>query len=337
MVTLKDVAQAANVSKSTVSAVLANRASELGIKEETCRKVRHVAARLRYRKNEIAAQMKSNRANMIAFFMRHSYMQEFSFQATGGASLEAEKQGCYLKTVISGEESNIGWQLDYTIGQCPAALIHFGDPGGERQRFVEAAQECRLPLVFIDYREAPPAKSILSDDEAGIREVIRLLHTLGHRHIIHLTDPVRAQYAATRYRAFLEAMKEFGLPVTDGNIFLEQRDGSYGEISERLIRLFRSPSPPTAICCGTDYFALQALTVLQSIGVRVPEEVSVAGFGDLNFARKCAPRLTTVGQQFEELGTRAVRLALSGDEAAPDTILLPTNLIVRESTAPAIR
>lgn len=100
MVTLKDVAQAANVSKSTVSAVLTNRAAELGIKEETCRRVRDAAAQLRYRKNEIAAQMKSNRPNMIALFIPAVDLGELAFRFLLGAGNEAEKFNCYLKNII---------------------------------------------------------------------------------------------------------------------------------------------------------------------------------------------------------------------------------------------
>jgi len=337
MVTLKDVAQVANVSKSTVSAVLANRAAELGIKEETCRMVRHVAAKLRYRKNEIAAQMKSNRPNMVALFMQHSYMRDFSFQAVVGASMEAEKHGCYLKTVITGDESDFEKQLDYTIGQCPAALFHFGDPGEEAQRrLIGTAAECEIPLAFIDFQVDAPTLSVLSDDRSGMREAVRYLYRLGHRNIMHLTDPLRAQYAATRFHAFLDELRELGLPDCGMHLFLEQNEAEYREIAVRLREIFSRPDHPTAICCGNDYFALEALTVLLGMGFKVPDEVSIIGFGDLSLGRKCFPRLTTLGQSFEEIGREAVRLALTIDSPSRPTIhLQSTTLIERESTGKA--
>lgn len=337
MVTLKDVAQAANVSKSTVSAVLANRAAELGIKEETCRMVRHVAAKLRYRKNEIAAQMKSSRPNMVALFMQQSYVRDFSFHAVTGASIEAEKHGCYLKTVITGDESDFAKQLDYTIGQCPAALFHFGDPGEEAQkRLIETAAECAIPLAFIDFQVEAPVLSVLSDDRSGMREAVRYLHRLGHRNIMHLTDPLKAQYAATRYHAFRDELRELGLPDCGKHLFLEQNETGYREITVRLREIFSLPDHPTAICCGNDYFALEALTVLLGMGLKVPDEVSIIGFGDLSLGRKCNPRLTTFGQSFEEIGREAVRLALSAAvPSEPSIHLQPTILIERESTGKA--
>lgn len=337
MITLKDVAQAANVSKSTVSAVLSNRAAELGIKEETCRMVRHVAAKLRYRKNEIAAQMKSSRPNMVALFMQQSYVRDFSFHAVTGASIEAEKHGCYLKTVITGDESDFAKQLDYTIGQCPAALLHFGDPGEEApQRLLETSRECGIPLAFLDFQVEAPVLSVLSDDRSGIREAVRYLYRLGHRKIMHLTDPLRAQYAATRFHAFLDELRELGLPDCGEHLFLEQNSTGYREIVVRLREIFSRPDHPTAISCGSDYFAVEALTVLLEMGIKIPEQVSIIGFGDLAFAQKSCPRLSSVKQSFEEIGREAVRLALSAERPPePSVHLLPTSLIERESTGQA--
>jgi len=334
MITLKDVAQAANVSKSTVSAVLSNRAAELGIKEETCRMVRHVAAKLRYRKNEIAAQMKSNRPNMVALFMQQSYVRDFSFHAVAGASIEVEKHDCYLKTVITGDESDFEKQLNYTVGQCPAALLHFGDPGEEAQRrLLETARECGIPLAFLDFQVEGPALSVLSDDRSGIREAVRYLYRLGHRKIMHLTDPLKAQYAATRFHAFLDEVRELGLPDCGTHLFLEQNEAGYREIAARVREIFSRPDHPTAISCGNDYHALEALTVLLGMGLKVPDDVSIVGFGDLSLGRKCCPTLTTLGQSFEEIGREAVRLALSSEQPAePSVHLQPTTLIEREST-----
>lgn len=335
MVTLKTVALAAQVSPSTASAVLGNRAGELGIKEETCQRVFRAASRLRYRKNEIAAQMKSSKANMVALFVPPVGMGEITFQVSVGAGQEAEKFNCFLKTVITDSGDAFRRQLDYTLGQCPAALLYYGDPGEQREMLFDAAQECRLPLTFLDFQEHSPGGSVLSDDRAGIREAVRHLHELGHRNILHLTDPLKAQYAATRYAAFEETMRELGLPIRTDNVFCGHRDpAKYREMNRVLEAIFRSSDMPTAIACGSDYFALHAMTLLQSLHIRVPEEVSIIGFGDLSFAQACSPQLSTVRQPFREIGSRAVRMALADGfrEEAASPLLLPTELIRRAST-----
>lgn len=337
MVTLKDVAQAANVSKSTVSAVLTNRAAELGIKEETCRRVRDAAAQLRYRKNEIAAQMKSNRPNMIALFIPAVDLGELAFRFLLGAGNEAEKFNCYLKNIIfQADPEEFRKQLDYTLGQCPAALLAIGDPGDRQPLLLKATEECSVPLVFMNYEASPFARSVLYDDRSGIREAVRHLYELGHRHILHFTDPLRAQFAERRYRAFREAMHEFGLPVSEDNLFYEQRKPKeFDTATRRLREIFSRTSRPTAVCCGTDAMALQTLTVLQAEGLRIPEDVSIVGFGDKESSQVTTPRLTTVYEPAEEIGRRSVQEALSGIPEYGKRILLPTRLVIRESTGKA--
>jgi len=336
VVTLKNVAEAANLSVSTVAAVLGNRAEKLGIKEETCRKVRHVAAKLRYRRNEIAAQMKSSRPTMVAFFMQKQYVRDFAFDVLIGASAEAERNDCYLKPVITGDESDFKKQLNYTIGQCPAALLYFGDPGPGMTYLAETAGECGIPLGFLDYKADVASISVLSDDSSGIREAVRYLARLGHRNIMHFTDPLRAQYAANRYHTFLDELKQLGLPDCGKHLFSTLDDAGHREIPIRFREIFSSPDHPTAICCGSDYFALEAMTLLLGMGIKVPEQVSVIGFGDLSLAKKCNPQLTTVQQSFEEIGKEAVRLALSSEQPSePSVRYQPTTLIERESTGKA--
>jgi len=337
MVTIKDIAEATNLSKSTVAAILSNRAEKLRIKEETCRRVRHAAAELRYRRNEIAAQMKSNRPTMVALFMQKRYVRDFLFDVLLGASAEAEKHGCYLKPVITGDESDFKKQLNYTIGQCPAALCHFGDPGKEaQQKLIETAGECGIPLGFLDFQVDAPVFSVLSDDRSGIREAVRYLYKLGHRNILHVGDPLRAQYAANRYHVFLEELRELGLPDCGKHLAIEQTEDGNREIAARLREIFSFPDHPTAVCCGNDYFALKVLTVLLGLGIKVPEQVSVIGFGDLSLSRNCSPSLSTMKQSFDEIGQEGVRQMLTaGIPDAPVIKRQPTTLIERESTGKA--
>ena len=124
MVTLKDVAKAAGVSCSTVSAVLGNRAEKLGIKPETRKLVQRTAARMRYRRNAIAAQMKSGQANTLAMILPEGGTPEFVMRAATAATVEAEKHGCFMKIIAANGKEDFITRLDSVLSQCPAALLH---------------------------------------------------------------------------------------------------------------------------------------------------------------------------------------------------------------------
>lgn len=337
MVTLKDVAEAAGVSKSTVSAVLCGQDGKLGIKEETSRRVRLVAARLRYRRNGIAAQMKSGRSATLVMLMRRTDATEFSLQAAVAAGSEAERRGYFLKIVLIDSAESFGLQVDHILGQCPAAVLCWGEIGAcEAELLCRLCGECALPLVMLDRSYGPGVNSICTDDEDGIRQAVAHLVGLGHRRIAHYTDDFSAQFAVVRLAAFRAAMREHGLAVRDDEVVTSKATGEHEKVRAAFSRIFSAPDAPTALCCGSDCFALNAVMILQALGLRVPDRVSVTGYGNLSLAHLASPRLTTLSQPFEEMGVRAVDFALaeleSGTRSGP--AVLKTRLLPGESTAP---
>jgi len=193
-----------------------------------------------------------------------------------------------------------------------------------------------IPLVFIDV--APKTGRVCAiqvDYGSGIRQAVQHLATLGHRDIAFITGPLQLSSAHARRSAFLSATKEIGVKVPpsylcEGNHTLE------GGISQAQ-RLFRLKRPPTAIMCSNDMTAMGVVHAAAHLGLRIPTNLSVIGFDDIDIARYCVPPLSTVRMSRRKLA-RAAFMALKSlaDGTPKDDIVvstIQTELVVRESTA----
>ncbi|MEO7599922.1 MAG: LacI family DNA-binding transcriptional regulator [Opitutus sp.] len=188
--------------------------------------------------------------------------------------------------------------------------------------------------VFLDSDGTGPLKSNIRIDYAkGAGEAVRYLHTLGHRRFALIAGPQdRASHAAFR-RAVEAALRGFGLKliVVEGT-----NDAESG--AEAVTRLLTGAKLPTAVLCSNDVTALGAIRAFHRSGLRVPTDVSVVGADDIPFAALAHPPLTTVRIPRERLGVLALEILremLATPAKRPREALLPTDLVIRESTGPA--
>ena len=334
MVTIKDVARESGVSNSTVSAVLADRAMALGIKAETQQKVRNTAMQLGYSRNAIASQMKSGRSNIMVFIIPEC---DIEFRATIKASEAAEGHDYLLKVFTPRQTGdNYVTQLEKVLAHRPAAVLHWGDPGTGRDYLVKVSGECRIPVVFMDFADDNTLLSIGTDDDSGINQAVNHLRELGHRRIAHVTDTLIAKYAEVRLSAFRRSMADAGLPMADDLVFHEDFNASPILLEQFIDAMVAMPEPPTAFCCASDLIALSVMTRLQGKGFRIPQDISIIGYADLDFCRYCSPALTTIRQPLADIGAAAVEMAINAlnHQFVSKKLLLPTNLIIRGTTGP---
>jgi LacI family xylobiose transport system transcriptional regulator len=192
-----------------------------------------------------------------------------------------------------------------------------------------------IPLVAIDpIGELFTTPAVGSNNWSGALTATRHLLDLGHRRIGLLTGPVRDLSARARRDGFRAALDHADIPFDEG---LERRGVFTFEDGVALAAdLLALPERPTAIVCGDDLQALGVYEAARRAGLRIPADLSVVGFDDVDQATWAAPPLTTVRQRFAEMGTTAARLALSlaaGQTPAQNRHELDTVLVVRGSTA----
>jgi sigma-B regulation protein RsbU (phosphoserine phosphatase) len=259
----------------------------------------------------VAAVAEERDANLICFI---------------GGALEAPQEFSVMRNVVydlAGPRNVDGLVgLSGSIGQ----FI-----GPERMgRFCERFRP--LPLVSVGM-ELEGIPGVLVDNSAGVREAVaHLIEAHGLRRIAFIRGPRTSPEAETRYRAYLDALKRHGLEF-DPDLVAE---GDFSSSAGRdAVALFmdRRRTDFQAIVSANDAMALDAIGTLRERGVRVPDQVRVVGFDDLEEARYAVPPMTTVRQPSREQGRRAAELLLDLLEGkpVPRKVVLPTELVVRRS------
>jgi LacI family transcriptional regulator len=331
-VTLRDVAHRVGVHPSTVSRVL-NPATRSMVTPEIARRVEAAADALGYRPNPIAYGLKTNRSLTVGVVIPDLTDPLFPPMIRGIE--DALARVGYTAIVANTDNDRAREQviLERMRSRRVDALIL-----GSTQR-EDVLGDDDVPVVLINRSiDAGGATAVVSDNAGGIRQVVDHLVSLGHRHIAHVAGPQFLTTGIARYEAFLSVMAGHGLTVDPDLVTFGQ---SYGRDEGRhgLSRLLAVGKRFTAAVAANDLLALGCYDALRADGLRCPEDVSVTGFNDMPLVDMMAPPLTTVRIPHYDMGAEAARAVLerlngAADEAA--TVVLPSTLIVRGSTAPPL-
>ncbi len=215
----------------------------------------------------------------------------------------------------------------------PGVVLVFSDLPQDFRNKLDARS---TPFVIIDPGgdPAPDVPSVGSANWSGGMMATRHLIELGHQRIAAISGPEDMMCSLARIDGYRSAMSMAALPIDAeliryGNFHV---DGG----RDRAFSLLRSPEPPTAIFAGSDLQALGVLDAARQIGLRIPEELSVVGYDDLQVAQWSSPALTTIHQPLLQMAEEATRMVLRlRDGERPDNLRLDlaTSLVVRQSTA----
>lgn len=325
--TIYDVAKVAGVSHQTVSRVL--RGVE-GIRPETREKVQEALAELRYRPSAVARELASSRPSRIGVVGYETFESSTS-KVLKGVDEVATAAGYVLDIVTVdplGDVDEIVARLDAINGSDVAGLLATSPTAQVREAFERSV--FRMP-VFLDVNgDADPTPGPYFGTSVAARLVMDHLVSLGHRNIVHLAGPLGWDSAANREGVYHAALREHDLrdyPVARGD--WSARSG-YEAVRSLVV------DGVTAIFVANDRMALGVIRALTERGIRVPQDVSVAGIDDIPEAAYFSPPLTTVHVNFSESGQVAARSLISLIET-PDQPLPEyphSRLIPRESTAP---
>jgi DNA-binding LacI/PurR family transcriptional regulator len=319
-VTSVDVARRAGVSQSTVSLVLSGKGRGR-ISARTEELVRAAAAELGYRPNVAARTLRTGVARTVGLVVP-DITNPFFGPMLRGAQAAAMRAGYTVMLVDIAD--NRTWEAQSVeallAGPSDGLLLFEAElpPGETRPAIAIEMLPGELPVVRLDV-------------ESGIDQAVTHLLELGHRRIAHLAGPQDWAEADARAQAFAEETAALGLrppPPLSGDWSADS-----GYAAGRMLL----GSDVTAVFAANDQMALGLLHAAADAGIRVPTELSVVGFDDIPEARHFTPPLTTVRQDFAELGRRAIAVLLEELEGTAEPALhteVPTPLIVRASTAP---
>lgn len=329
---MQQVAIHAGVSKGTVSRVLK---SDSRISEKTSERVRESIRRLGYKENALAASIFSGRTYDLGVVFPSIYYSFTSliFQGVGDT---AAKMGFSTVLAITGGEVERERQAIQKLieKRVDGLIIYPHQQDIYNEHFVELI-ECEVPFVLID-RQIPGFDSnmIITNDFQGAYNAARHLIDLGHRQIVHLGGETWVSSAKERYRGFCAAMQDYGIAI-------QPHSAQYGLYNnpefafQQTLDLMREHPETTAIFAVSDINAIGAYRALKQLNLKVPDDVSVIGYADLDFCTYLETPLTTISQPKTLMGQRAVELVVEQIENGIQTknnVVLETELVVRAST-----
>lgn len=334
--TIRDVAKAAGVSVATVSYVLNN--GPRAVRETTRAQVLEAVERLGYHPNALARGLAGHRVNTIGILFGR-----IEPEIVTNPYVTAVLQGVFAQSAELGYNVTLftqRWEsagissLSLKDGRCDGLLLVAPTrdtdviPGvaalGMPAIAVSAAVEPGYGLPYVDV-----------DNRRGAQLAVEHLLSLGHRRIAHLAGDYSQPSAEERQQGFSTAMMEAGLAVPLEFVIECGYGRGHGIAATR--RLLSGPNPPTAIFAANDTLALDVLKVARELGIRVPDQLSLVGFDDIQSAALVTPPLTTVRQPMAEIGAWATRLLdqlIDGKPADQQAHRATPEVVVRSSTAP---
>lgn len=317
-VTIRDVAAKAGVSVATVSRVF-NRKGP--IKEDTMRRVMEIAAELQYVPHAGARSLSTRSTRTIGVVLPDLHGEFFS-EVIRGIDLAARAEGYHL--LLSG--SHADREEMRAVVQAVRGLVDgliVMSPDLEPSALV-ADLPNGLPVVLLNARVGGHP-SVTIDNSGGARDVVRHVHSLGHRRIAFIGGPQHNVDAEQRRRGYRAAMKELALEVLEHDGHFTEESGF--DAGRTIASMKKRPS---AVFAANDAMAIGALSAFREAGLRIPEDVALVGFDDIPIARFLTPPLTTVKVPIAELGRKGFELLANGDDARR-AAKLTTSLVVRRS------
>ena len=332
MIRIKDIADRAGVSPTTVSNVIHGKTGR--VSKATVEKINRILKEMEYVPSISARMLANNSSSLIGValgFMKKgnasSFEDPFVSAMLGNLEYQIREHGYYMMLVARHEQDDImqqalGWNFD---GMIAMAL--------KEKEIAELSERLGKPLVTIDQYLPPElgVRSITMDDRGGAYQMSQYLIGKGHKKFLFLSD---CDLGVDHYRwlGVRQAMEEAGIEDFESRHIVipwnpEQREKAY----EEMLPFFKKQ---TALFFSSDYYALEACNFLQNRGIKVPEEISIAGFDDVTYATLARPKLTTVHQMVDGKARRAVEVLMHLIQDEPvqkDIPPLPTTLVERES------
>ncbi len=331
--TSADVAARAGVSRTTVSFVL-NARTDAGIPPETWRRIEEAAKDLGYHPHGAARALAGGASLTIGFVLRQSSEQVAAdallAETLWGIASEARTGG--YRVLVEPLSPNGGRYSELLLSQRVDGLIVSGPRVDDEELAALVADG--FPIILQGSLPDVPAPSVDIDNRAGARAAVEHLIGLGHRRIGCITNaPMAYTAAADRVAGYRDALAAAAIAF-DADLVAEGAfDAASGHAA--MTSLLSQADHVTAVFVASDIVAFGALRALREAGLRVPADISVVGFDDIPLARHFDPPLTTIRLPANALGAAAGRALVDRLAGRPtsDRTLLPTELIVRESTA----
>ena len=300
IVSLKDISKACGVSIATVSKALNDHSD---ISKETKERVREIADKLGYHPNAAAQALKTNRSNNIGVLFvdeaNSGLTHDYFSHVLDSFKKKAEQEGFDI-TFINGDRSRTNKMsyLSHAIYRgfdgVVIACVEFSDPE------VDELIKSNIPVVTIDHTFYNRI-AIVSDNIKGIRDLVTYIYEQGHRKIAYVHGLENTAVTQSRLTSFYNTLQDLGVLVRD-EYMVSSPYRNTEKAFEATTKLLELPDPPTCIMYSDDFAAFGGINAIRQKGLRIPEDVSVAGYDGIELARRISPLMTTIVQDTDRIG-----------------------------------
>jgi len=331
--TLDDVARHAGVSYQTVSRVLNQSAH---VAQATRDKVEEAIKALNYVPNRMAQQLAGKRGFTLGLITTSLGFHAPS-QIASAIKLYANQQGFNVLIAMIDDVSDEGVQPaleELKAQRVDGVILNLPLEAEQAEALADANKE--MTFLFLDVPPDARVFHVMFNPTDGTRASVDHLYRQGHRRFGLLSGPLISVSARLRLQSWQQTLREYGLQPVD----VREGDWSAQSGYSRAMEMTRNPDAFSAMLVGNDQMALGVLSALAQQRISVPEHISVIGYDDTRDSAFFLPPLTTVLQDFNRLGqeavTRLVSYLRNTSRQQPDSIMLPTKLVIRGSTAETV-
>lgn len=329
VVNIRDVANVAGVSSATVSRHLA------GQRIRQAEAVQAAVDALNFRPSEVARSLMSGVTRSVGVVVPDVSNPFFAAVVKG---IELASQRASLNILLGNTDESVTRErelLHGLVGRVDGVIIA---PAREESDNTDEMRRAGVPIVLLDrrLRASEDLDCVLVDNEGGAGQAVKHLVGLGHERIGFISGPLDTTPGRGRHAGFLAAMETAGLDVDPELIQMGdfKRDSGY----QAMLRLLGLPRPPTAVFAANNLMSMGALHALHDMSVKVPDELSIIGFDELELGELLSPSFCAISRPMVEQGTLAMRLLRNrlegGGGAEPRHIILNARLVTGGSCGP---
>lgn len=334
MPSLREFSKMAGVSTATVSRVFSKPET---VAPETRKRLLKLADRMGFRPSAVGRVAFGGRTRSVGVLLPSLMVSHFAQIASGLQARFLEDD--YLPMILQHDgidaQRAVRRLLDHKVDAMIMNLVHEGYTPNDFADVIKSG----LPVVTLDMvRAGLPYDSVASDDLMGGRLVADHLVDLGHRRFGFGYFGAGHSSSDVRLQGFREGLNEYGITLPDRMIVKLNRHREDREqvMVNDFVQLLQRPNRPTAIFAANDQMAQRVYEACRILKLKIPRDLSVVGYANLNFTTSVDPPLTTVSQNGHQIGIEAARLVLRHLDHPKDpssNVLIPTHMVLRQSTS----
>ncbi|MDO6438924.1 LacI family DNA-binding transcriptional regulator [Cyclobacterium sp. 1_MG-2023] len=333
-ITIKDIAKKLNVSVATVSRALRGSTE---IKKETKMAVLEMAKEMDYHPNLLASSLSSKKSKIIGVVVP-TINRYFWSNSISGIENIAYKKGYKVMIFQSGESFTKEAEIVETLAnsKVDGIIIAFSK---ETKDFIHVQDVINrgIPVVMLERAcKKLTASKVRTDDKNGAYTITKHLISKGRKNIAYICGPLSLDVCRDRQKGFQDALKEAALPYRE-EFVVEVEDFRFDQAGRALEKLWGLQIKPDGILCFADILAIGTIHAAENLGIKIPDQLSIAGFGDDETSRFIRPAITTMSQPSFEMGELAAQIILEeiqllGEPHPIRSEIIKPQIIIREST-----